>query len=254
MKVAVDIGNTHTVLGEIKDQTIKNRTRLETRSGMTTDEILDLWTRMIGLNFDAQTELLVASVVPELTNQIRRLRSKVNLTLAILEPPWSDVKIDITTQNPSQVGPDRVAGATALYHEFGQGIVVDFGTATTLDVVTSNGEYRGGVIFPGIEASASGLSGQAAMLPQVSPEVPESFSFDDTRSGLQSGLFYGSAGAVERLVNEMIEEIDLHEDLPIVATGGGAEQMESLTDMITHVRKNLVLEGLRQIYDNEGNN
>jgi type III pantothenate kinase len=137
-----------------------------------------------------------------------------------------------------------VAGASAFYEEFGSGIIVDFGTATTLDVVTGEGHYEGGVIFPGIEASAVGLSTQAAMLPQVPPDPPNSLSFSDTTSGLQSGLFYGTAGAVERLIDELVDSSSLEAQMAIVATGGGASDMNELTEAITHVRENLVLEGL----------
>lgn len=244
MKLAVDVGNTHIVLGRLENGRVVDRYRLETRTGMTADELLNSWVLLLELDNPENLELLVASVVPEITKEIRVLDRDTSLEARFLEHPWTSSPVDVVTDHPERVGSDRVAGAIALHDEFGGGVIVDFGTATTLDLVSVDGEYRGGVIFPGLEASAHGLSEQAALLPQVTTEPPKGISFTDTQSGLRSGLYYGTAGAVERLIDELLDQADLKGDAPVVATGGGAQQMASLIDRITHVRQDLVLEGL----------
>ncbi len=223
---------------------ILRRLRLQTRSGITSDELFHQWSTLLRLPEDEQLELLVASVVPDLTSEIRKLNNREQITVDFLEFPWDEASVKVATENPRQVGADRVAGATAFHEEFGKGIVVDFGTATTLDVITGKGVYKGGVIFPGIEASATGLSTQAALLPRVPADPPDSLKFSDTVSGLRSGLFYGTAGAVERLIDELISATLLDNDFAVVATGGGGEAMSRLAQPITHVRKNLVVRGL----------
>lgn len=244
MNLVVDIGNTHIVIGVASQGEIKDHYRIETRSGMTADEIANLWKTMIDVELSNIENVYVASVVPELTKQLQILTEKSPFKTKFLEPPWKNLPIDVETDNPHQVGADRVAGATAFYQEFGAGIIVDFGTATTLDLVTENAEYLGGVIFPGIEASATGLSTKAAMLPEVSAQVPEDFSFSDTISGFRSGLFHGTAGAVEKLIDKIYSNSSLPTNSTIVATGGGSSQLYELTDIINHVRPNLVIKGI----------
>ncbi len=245
MKLAVDIGNTHTVLGRMGEEEIVETVRIETRPRMTGDELRHHWSSFFEYDLIDDLSLVVASVVPELTRELRELRLRTGLDLLLLESPWQQTCIRVGTDRPDRVGADRIAGATAFYQEFGGGIVVDFGTATTLDLISGDGQYQGGVIFPGIEASASGLAEQAALLPQITTDPPEELSYKDTQSGLRSGLFYGTAGAVDRLIDEIIRKSDLSADPSIVATGGGAESMSSLIDYKSHVREDLVLEGLR---------
>lgn len=240
----MDVGNTHIVLGRFESGRVLDRYRLETRTGMTADELLNCWSMLLDVEEPETLELLVASVVPEITKEIRALDRDTSLEARFLEPPWTSSPIDVGTDHPERVGADRVAGSVAFHEEFGGGVIVDFGTATTLDLVSAEGVYRGGVIFPGIEASAHGLSEQAALLPQVTTEPPGEISFTDTQSGLRSGLFYGTAGAVERLIDELLDQSDLPGDAPVVATGGGSRQMAHLIGRITHVRRDLVLHGL----------
>lgn len=249
MKLAVDIGNTHTVLGLVRDGSLVDRWRVQTRSGATADELWHQWKLVIDEDLPRDLRLLVASVVPDLSTEIRQLPSRyLDVEPWFLESPWEDAPVSVETANPESVGADRVAGAVKLYREFGPGLILDFGTATTIDVVNDGGSYEGGVIFPGIEASAIGLSSAAAKLPRVSPEEPDAFSYSDTNSGLLSGLYYGTAGAVERLMDELKDEAGFDGEVPVVATGGGAEAFTRFTDVITDVRPNLVLDGLRECY------
>lgn len=249
MKLIVDVGNTHTVLGLVNDGEMTDRWRVQTRVGATTDELWHHWNMVVDETLTRDLEVLVASVVPDLTTEIRDLSSRyLENDPWFLESPWSETEIEVNTDNPGSVGADRVAGASRFYDEFGGGFILDFGTATTIDVVTDEGTYEGGVIFPGIEASAIGLSSEAAKLPRISPEDTLEFSFSDTRSGLQSGLYYGTAGAVERLIFELNQKVGLGGNVPVVATGGGAEGFTRFTDVISDVRPNLVLDGLRDCY------
>ncbi|MFB6345762.1 MAG: type III pantothenate kinase [bacterium] len=249
MKLVVDVGNTHTVLGLIQDNELVKRRRVETRTGATADELWHFWKMVIDEPLSSGIELLTASVVPDLTTEIERLGDRyLSGTPWILQPPWDETDISVETENPHSVGSDRIAGAAQLFAEFGGGFILDFGTATTIDVVSDSGTYEGGVIYPGIEASSIGLSTEAAKLPRISPEEPEAFTYSSTRSGLKSGLFYGTAGAVERLLEELQQTVDFNGDPAVVATGGGAQSFTQFTDVITHVRPNLVLNGLLRCY------
>lgn len=246
MELVVDVGNTHTVLGLVKNEDLVNRWRLQTRPGATADELWHQWKLVIDESLPTDLKLLVASVVPDLSREINRLADRyLSSDPWLLEYPWQESPVTVETDNPESVGADRVAGATKIHSEFGGGMILDFGTATTIDVVTQDGSYQGGVIFPGIEASATGLSSAAAKLPRISPEEPDDFSYSDTNSGLRSGLYYGTAGAVERLMEELKAKAGFTDDVPVVATGGGARAFTRFTDVITDVRPNLVLDGLR---------
>lgn len=245
MTLLVDVGNTNTVLGWAEDQSILERWRLETRAGATPDEIWHQWSAMLGDGLASNTPVRVASVVPDLTESIRSLSERyLSRSPFILEPPWDAAPIEVASVDHEGVGADRVAGATAMYREYGSGIVVDFGTATTVDVVTDPGVYRGGVILTGVRSGAHGLAAAAAKLPLVSPRPPGKISCRSTEEALQSGLFYGTAGAVERVVAELRDRFEMDPQRPIVATGGMADSFRELCEPLTHFDRNLVLKGL----------
>lgn len=249
MKLIVDVGNTQTMMGLYREDRVVERWRMETRPGLTADQTWVEWRGLVGEGLDETVTVLVASVVPDVTETLRALHGRyLDRRPWFLEPPWSDVPIEVGTRNPGAVGADRVAGAVALYERFGGGIVVDFGTATTLDYVDAAGTYRGGVILPGLRASARGLASVTAKLPRISPRAPEDFGCGDTREGLLSGLYYGTVGAVERIVRELIDHFDPPRDPSVVATGGAAEPFVDLCSSITAHAPDLVLEGLVQSY------
>ncbi len=249
MTLIVDVGNTRTMMGLYRGGEIVRRWRLETRVGRTTDQTWAEWRRLVGEDLSGSTSVLVASVVPDVTEAIRGLHDRyLEEPPWFLEPPWEAIPIEVGTRSPGAVGADRVAGAAALHARFGGGIVVDFGTATTLDFVDASGVYRGGVILPGLRASARGLASVTAKLPRISPRFPGEFGCADTREGLLSGLYYGTAGAVERIVRELVDHFEPARDPSVVATGGGAEPFVELCSPITAHAPDLVLEGLVRCY------
>lgn len=250
MTLIVDVGNTQTMMGLYEGERVVERWRMETRPGHTADQTWAEWHGLVGDALGRSTTVLAASVVPDVTETLRALHGRyLDEPVWFLEPPWTGVPIEVGTRNPGAVGADRVAGAVALYERFGGGIVVDFGTATTLDYVDAEGAYRGGVILPGLRASARGLATVTAKLPRISPRPPEAFGCGDTREGLLSGLYYGTVGAVERIVRELIDHFDPPRDPSVVATGGAAEPFVDLCSSITAHAPDLVLDGLVRCYD-----
>lgn len=249
MKLAVDVGNTHTMLGLYEEGDLRSRWRVRTRPGVTRDEIWAQWKNLMGDALHRDLDVLVACVVPDVTEALLDLQGRYLRDRPwMLEPPWNHLPLEVGTRQPEAVGADRVAGAVALFERHGAGIVVDFGTATTLDFVDDAACYRGGVILPGLEASARGLSNETAKLPLISLRPPEDFQCSDTREGLLSGLYYGTAGAVERIVRELSGTFDVPERHRVVATGGAAKPFLDLCPSITDHAPNLVLDGLIRCY------
>ena len=163
-------------------------------------------------------------------------------------PSTLDMGLRINTEHPKEIGPDRIVDAVAAYEKYGGPvIVVDFGTATTYDVVTADGVFEGGVISPGIRTSARALWGGAAMLPEIEIRNPGSVIAKETVSSMQGGLVYGYIGQTEYIVNKI--KASGFEDTKVVATGGLGNIIVSETDVIDVYDKNLTLEGLRIIYE-----
>ncbi len=255
MKLVVDVGNTNTVLGRARNGEIEERWRVQTRPGITPDELWHSWKPMLGDELHSRTRVLGASVVPDVTEALRNLLHRyLEVPPYLLESPWTDIPIRVAAGSGEDVGADRVAGAAAMYETYGTGIVVDFGTATTIDVVGEGGTYRGGVILPGVRSAAHGLASAAAKLPLISPRRPRKIACGNTVEAIQSGLFYGTAGAVQRVVDELRGEFSLDPHGPVVATGGMADPFRELCPTITHRDPNLVLRGIIQAFENATDN
>lgn len=251
MKLLVDVGNTTINLGLAEGDELVNSWRLHTNREWTADELFFQWQSMIGESFGPGLELTIASVVPELSRTIRRMaRSRLDQDPYFLESPWEASAVSVETDYPDEVGADRVAGAEAMVALYGPGIVVDFGTATTIDFIDTSGNYRGGVIIPGFQAASRGLADETALLPSISPENTSEFGFSNTREALESGLVYGMAGSVGRIIDEFRDQ-GVSEEAPVVATGGGAELFLDICDEITDHAPELVLRGLLRIAGNQ---
>lgn len=249
MRLIIDVGNTHTVLGIYDSKSLIEQRSIETRAGVTSDELWGQLKLVLNVELDKSISVIVASVVPELTSVIKALVNEyLSTEPCFLQHPWPSSAVDVDLENPKSVGADRVAGATGFYKQYGSGIIVDFGTATTFDAVNKNGEYVGGLIFPGLHASAVGLSTETAKLPLLSPEKPERFSCSNTEQAVQSGLYYGTVGAIEHLVKLLRRNFNVPNSCEVVATGGGAEDFLNMTEIITVVDHDLVLDGLNQIF------
>jgi type III pantothenate kinase len=251
MLLAVDIGNTHTVLGVFDDARLLADWRVATRRGATADE----WAVLFHSLFQARRldpasvgAMIVSSVVPNLDAIAREIGSRVFGTDPLFVAPGIKTGLPILYDNPHEVGADRIVNAVAALQKYGAPvIVVDFGTATTFDVVGAEGAYLGGVIVPGLGISAEALFQRAARLARVEIRAPERVIGKTTEESIQSGLFHGYLGLVEGLARRLRAEIGA--DAPLVATGGLAQVFEGHLPWCRAVDPGLTLDGLRILWE-----
>jgi type III pantothenate kinase len=255
MLLAIDVGNTNIVLGVFDAATLVQSWRLQTLRERTSDELGLL---VDGLFAHSRIErvrirgVILGSVVPPLTGTIRAMVQRYFGVTALVVEPGVNTQMPILYDNPSEVGADRIVNAIAAYEKFGKGlgrplIVVDFGTATTLDAVSAKGEYLGGAICPGVQISADALFQRAARLPRIDVRKPASVVGQTTVGAMESGLFYGYVGMVEGLVRRMSDELGGH--ALCIATGGLADVIAPETSLIEHVDGDLTLDGLRIVWE-----
>ncbi|UCE06440.1 MAG: type III pantothenate kinase [bacterium] len=251
MLIAIDIGNTNVVIGIYQNSTLIANWRLSSQIARTRDECWILLNSLFTSNSINTTQIhsgIISSVVPNLTPKfIQVLEDYLQLQPIVVS---SDLKIDlkILYDNPQAVGADRICNAVAGFHRFGGPLVIlDFGTATTFDVVSQNNEYLGGIIAPGIELTASVLHQRAARLPKVELKFPASVIGTTTESSIQSGLMFGTVELINGLITRI--ERELETTVKTVATGGLAKVVVPFTAKIEHVEPFLTLEGLRLIYE-----
>ena len=251
MLLAVDVGNTQTVLGLYDEDRLVESWRVATETERTADELAALLARLLelrGLGFAEVTGVALASAVPLLVRAYEGLaRRYVEAPLLVLGPGIR-TGIPVLYDDPREVGPDRIANAVAARERYGAPcIVVDFGTSTNFDAVSSAGEYVGGVLAPGIEISMEALFLRAARLTKVDFAEPATVIGKTTTSALQSGLVYGFAGQVDGIVGRIRAE--LGDTAPAIATGGLAELIAPHSETIDRVDPLLTLEGLRLVWE-----
>jgi type III pantothenate kinase len=258
MLLAIDVGNSNIVLGVFEGATLVQSWRLQTVRERTADELGLL---VDGLFAHSRIErvkirgVILGSVVPPLTGTMRQMVERYFGVTAMIVEPGVNTGMPILYKNPAEVGADRIVNAVAAYQKFGKAaagsgrpmIVVDFGTATTLDAVSAKGEYLGGAICPGVQISADALFQRAARLPRIDVRKPASVVGQTTVGAMESGLFYGYVGMVEGLVRRMSDE--LGGNALCVATGGLAEVIAPETPLIQHVDPDLTLHGLRIVWE-----
>ena len=250
MLLVVDVGNTQTVIGLIEAGEVAHHWRLATVRHRTGDEIAGLlqgFFSLIGLRArDEIDEVGIASVVPRLTLQWTEMCEKHLGVTPFVVGPGARTGMRILMKNPAEVGADRIVNAVAAFERYGGPcIVADFGTATTFDVVSREGEYLGGAIAPGIEVSLEALTTRAAKLIKVELVAPEHAIGKSTTEALQAGTVYGFAGEVEGIVHAIWKE--LGERARVVATGGIAELIAGHTDVISEVDPFLTLRGIELV-------
>jgi type III pantothenate kinase len=249
--LAVDIGNTQTVLGLFEGEALDGHWRISTNASLTADEILVKVTGLISLSGHEWADVdavILASVVPRLTDAWAEVTAHACGREALIVGPGLKTGVPIRYDNPHEVGADRIVNAVAAYRTYGGPlVVVDFGTATTLDVVAADGGYLGGAIAPGVETSAEALFSKAARLSKVDLEAPARVIGTNTRESVQAGLVLGEAAMVDGLVRRVWQE--LGSETAVVATGGLAPRMAPLCETITHVDVDLTLTGLRMIWE-----
>ena len=209
MLIAVDAGNTHTVVGLYRDDTLVDHWRIGTNAERTSDEhalVLTQFLAQHGLAFPEVTGLVVSSTVPRLTAVLRELAERYFDVPPVVLEPGTRSGMPILYDNPKEVGADRIANAVAAFDlHGGPTIVVDFGTATTVDATSANGEYLGGAILPGIEISLDALFERAAALSRVRMVEPRRVIGKSTVESIQSGVFYGFGAAVDGLCRRFEE-------------------------------------------------
>lgn len=250
MLLAIDIGNTNIVVGVFDRETLIDHIRVSTRHNLTTDEggfLITTTLERMKVKTDDVNSVVVGSVVPPLTGTFEAMAEKLFGCEAIVVSHRVKLPIAIEIDQPEQLGADRIANAVAGYDKFGGPvIIVDFGTATTFDVVDEKGVYIGGIIIPGPETSMAELAKKAARLFEVRIEPPETVIGKSTAAALKSGLFYGTVGQVDYIIDRILEETSFAK-CTVVATGGFAFSIEKHSRHIKQIEPTLTLEGLRLI-------
>jgi type III pantothenate kinase len=249
MILAVDVGNTQTVLGLIEDRDIRAHWRVATDVTLTADELrvkIGGLLALEGLGWNSVGRIVLSSVVPALTASYEEMAERATGSAPMVVGPGIKTGMPIRYDDPREVGADRIVNGVAALDAFGAPvIVIDFGTATTLDVIDAEGSYLGGAIAPGVETSAEALFSAAARLAKVDLEPPTRVIGRTTRESVQAGLLLGEAAMVDGLVRRAWQEIG--GECTVVATGGLAERMAPLCETIGHVDRDLTLKGLMLI-------
>lgn len=250
--LAIDVGNTHTVAGLFSGDELKEHWRVATQSHATTDQLAALHASLLSLKGYALGqvgEMILSSVVPPLVGQYELLASRYIGVDALVVGPGIKTGLPILTNNPHEVGADRIVNAVAALEELGGGpcVVVDFGTATTFCAVSAAGEYLGGAIAPGVEVSLEALTARAARLSRVDICEPPGVIGKTTEMSLCSGVLFGFAGLVDALVDRMKAELG-GEAVQTLATGGFAELVVPHTNTLSRVDPLLTLKGLKLVH------
>lgn len=252
MLLVIDVGNTNITLGIFREEELIATFRLTTKMPRTSDEYGVVICTMLehrNIRIDQVDAIIMASVVPDimysLTSAIMKYFDKTPLVVG----PGIRTGIRIATENPREIGADRIVDCVAAYELYGGPVLVmDFGTATTYDVVTKEGAFIAGITAPGIRSAGKALWGDAAKLPEVEIKKPASILARETISSMQAGIVYGCIGQTEYIIRQVIKETG-YRNLITVATGGLGKLISDETDTIQYYDPMLTLQGLRLIYN-----
>ena len=247
MLLAIDVGNTHIVVGVYQGEILHRHWRMKTDRDRTTDEIgmlLLQFFESVGLEPRKVRRAIACSVVPPLTFAVERAIKRYFGAELVMVGPGIRTGMPILYDNPREVGADRIVNAVAAYERAKMGVVVvDFGTATTFDCITTAGEYLGGAIVPGIQVSLDALIQRTAKLPRIKIEWPPTVVGRNTVQSIQSGVLNGYVALVDGLLERIREELDFETE--VIATGGLARTIASRSKHIREIDPLLTLEGLR---------
>jgi len=251
MLLAIDVGNTQTVVGMFNDHELVDHWRIATDAERTSDELALMIQQFLGFHGfsfdDSITGVAISSVVPRVTAELRQMTTRYFSLPALVVEPGVRTGMPILYDNPKEVGADRIANAVGAYDLYGgPSIVVDFGTATTVEAIGERGEYLGGAIFPGVEVSLGALFERAAGLRRVELSQPEHVIGKSTMESIQSGAIYGFAAQVDGLAERFMAELG---ECPVIATGGLATVILPHTRTVQHYEPWLTLYGLRIIFE-----
>ena len=257
MIMTIDVGNTNITVGVFRGDEVVSNFRITTKMPRTSDEYGMLLSNLLeqnSISHDDIEDAIIASVVPNVMHSLEGAIIKYFSIRPIIVEPGTKTGIRVVTENPRQIGADRIVDAAAAYELYGGPVLVlDFGTATTYDLVDKDGAFVSGVTAPGIRISAKALWEDAAKLPEIEIRKPASILAKETISSMQAGLVYGQIGQTEYIVKHMIAESG-YEDIKVVATGGLGNLISKETDCINIYDPELTLQGLRLIYEKEMKN
>jgi len=256
MLLAVDVGNSQTVIGVFEGEKLAQQWRISTDARRTADEFALLFQGLMAfenLSFSRNVHgVVISSVVPFVTEMLREMTNRYFHFAPIVVEPGTKTGIAIKMDNPREVGADRLVNALAAYAEYGgPGVVVDFGTATSFDVFNGKGEFIGGAIAPGVQTSMAALTARGAQLRNVELVKPRFAIGRSTVEAMQSGAVYGFAGQVDRIILEIADELadETGADPVVVATGGLAPAVVEACTQIDHHDPWLTLKGLRLVWE-----
>lgn len=251
MLLAINANNTNVKFGLFDGERMVGDWRLRTDPARTADEYVVALSQLMGLagrSIAEVTDTVIATVVPQALFNLRQLcRRYLHSEPIVVGEPGTDLGIEILMDNPAEVGADRVANAVGGHLLCaGPVIVVDFGTATTLDVIDARGNYAGGVIAPGINLSLEALHAATAKLPRIAVEKPRSVIGKDTVEAMRSGIFWGYVGLIEGLVERIQGEFG--GPMEVITTGGLAPLFAGATPVLERLEPEVTMRGLVEIF------
>jgi type III pantothenate kinase len=249
--LAIDVGNTNTVMGVFEGEALRHSWRIKSDARNTADELALVFR---GLLADIPVSGIAAcSTVPAVLRELRTMLDRYySRVRTVLVEPGVRTGVSVLTDNPKEVGTDRICNTAAAHHLIdGPCIVVDFGTSTNFDCVSARGDFLGGALAPGIEISLDALASRAAQLRKVELVVPRNPIGKNTVESLQSGILYGFAGQVDGMVRRLSRELapEAPESVQVIATGGLATLVVDHSETVTRYEPELTLLGLRLIYE-----
>jgi type III pantothenate kinase len=257
MLMTVDIGNTHIVVGVFEAEELVFHTRLSTDMKKTEDEYAAILLYLLSLEsivFSTIDGVVISSVVPTLINIFQKFSIKHLKCNPLIIEAGNGYGIEIDVENPKEVGADRVVNAIAAIQLFGSPvIVVDFGTATTFDIVNDQNAYVGGVIAPGIEITASALHIKTAKLPLIEVQKCDNIIGKNTINSMNAGIYFGYLSLVDGIIYRIIETLSKKSNIKIVSTGGLGDMYLKESKYIVKYEPHLTLYGLRLVYDKINN-
>lgn len=251
MLFVIDIGNTNIVSGIYDGETLTAQFRMATEKNRSSDELGLFFMQMLqmeGVDISAIHDVIISSVVPPMMHAIENAVKKYIKKTPIIVSSSMELGMNIQIDNPGELGADRYVNAIAAYRLYGgPALIIDFGTATTICAVDAAGDYRGGIIYPGLKISVDALVEKTAKLPRIEIVRPDRVIGNGTVHGMQSGIVYGYTGAVDGLVRRMSAE--LGGEVKVIATGGLSGLIASVSETIQQIDRDLTLKGLKIIYD-----
>jgi len=252
MILAIDVGNTNITFAIYDGQDMKASFRMTTKAPRTSDEFGMMIRALVenqGVSAKKISGAIIASVVPNVMYSLTNALIKYLNVKPLIFGPGLKTGIRVATPNPKEIGADRIVDAVAAYEKYGGPVLVlDFGTATTYDLILADGSFVAGITAPGIRISAKALWEDTAKLPEIEIKKPSSILAQETISSMQAGLVYGQIGQTEYIIKQVKKEAKL-DKLNVIATGGLGRIIADETDMIDVYDSNLTMEGLRILYD-----